>query len=112
MTPDVCVTPYPQKSSIGVSEWPEFLVSAEHSAEPINGVQFLHGVSGEGGLSHGLSTDLYRAFHKGRCFELAIKQSGTEPHVTDPPIKTLTAAQQNQLTPTMSKVLHSFRFLK
>ena len=96
MTPDVCVTPYPQKSSIGVSEWPEFVVSAEHLSEMINGVQFLHGVSGEGGLSHGLSTDHYRAFHKKRCFELAIKQTGTEPHVTDPPMKTLTAAQQQQ----------------
>ena len=65
-----------------------------------------------GCTSHWLSTNLYRAFHNKTCFELAVNQTGTEPHVTDPPMKTLTAAQQKKLERTMSSVLHSFRFLK
>jgi hypothetical protein len=112
MRPNVCVTPYPRKDGNVVSEWPEFQVSAEHPIENIEGVQFLHGVSGGAATSHWLSTDLYRAFHNKRCFELAINQTGTEPHVTDPPMKTLTAVQQKMLDRTMSNVLHSFRFLK
>jgi hypothetical protein len=75
-------------------------VSAEHPIENIEGVQFLHGVSGGAATSHWLSTDLYRAFHNKRCFEVAINQTGTEPHVTDPPMKTLTAAQQKKLDRT------------
>ncbi len=112
MRPNVCVTPYPRKDGNVVSEWPEFQVSADHPIENIDGAQFLHGISGEGATSHWLSTDLYRAFHNKTCFELAINQTGTEPHVTDPPLKTLTAAQQKKLERTMSSVLHSFRFLK
>jgi hypothetical protein len=35
-------------------------------------VSFLHGASGGVGLGHSIGTDLYRAFHKGRCYELSI----------------------------------------
>ena len=46
MTPNVCVTPYPRKDGNAVSDWPEFQVLAEHPIENIDGVQFLHGISG------------------------------------------------------------------
>ena len=110
MTPDVCVTPYPHKEVTGPSSWPDFLVSAEHPIEMIGGVQFLHGVSGGAATGHSISTDLYRAFHKGRCFELGVNQSATNPNMSDPPMKTITPAQQKKLQDTMSYILHSFRF--
>ncbi|HET7893335.1 MAG TPA: hypothetical protein VFL34_17535 [Candidatus Sulfotelmatobacter sp.] len=110
MTANVCVTPFPPKEGNSVSSWPGFLISAEHPVEMIGGVQFLHGVSAEAALSHSINSDLYRAFHKQRCFGLSISQTWTNPDVSDPPIKTLTPAQQQRLNQVMSQILHSFRF--
>jgi len=110
MTPDVCVTPYPRKENGRISETPDFLVSAEHPVEVIGGVQFLHGVSGGVASSNSIGTDLYRAFHRKRCFELEVNQTGVDPNVYDPPIKTLAPVQQKKLDQTMSTILHSFRF--
>src|SRR5271156_2096076 len=93
MTADICVTPYPQKDGDRVSNWPGFLISAEHPVELIGGVEFLHGVRGGVATSHSLSIDLYRAFHKRRCFELSVSRTETDPSVSDPPMKTLTATQ-------------------
>jgi hypothetical protein len=106
MTANVCVTPYPRKDS----DWPDFLISAEQPVELIGGVQFLHGVAGGVATSHSLSIDLYRVFHKQRCFQLSVSKTETEPHVSDPPMKTLTPAQEKRLNQAMSLILHSFRF--
>jgi hypothetical protein len=110
MTADICVTPYPQKNGDRVSDWPDFLISAKRPVELIGGVQFLHGVGGGAATSHSLSIDLYRAFHKQRCFELSVSQTGTDPNVSDPPTKTLTPTQGKKLDQAMSLILHSFRF--
>ncbi|MGA3107808.1 MAG: hypothetical protein ABSD53_25260 [Terriglobales bacterium] len=110
MTADVCVTPYPQKDGDRISDRPSFLISAKHPVELIAGVQFLHGVGGGAAMSHSLSTDLYRAFRRQRCFELSVSQTETEPNVSDPPMKTLTPAQRKRLDQAMSLILHSFRF--
>lgn len=110
MTPDVCVTPYPRKDPGGITDWPEFLISAKDPQEMIGGMQFLHGVSDGVAMSNSISVDLYRAFHKQRCFELSVSQTGSNPNVYDPPRRTLTPAQQKKVDQTMSEILHSFRF--
>lgn len=110
MTADVCVTPYPQKDGDRASNWPGFLISAEHPVELIGGVQFVHGVGGGAATGHSLSIDLYRVFHKQRCFQLSVSETETDPSVYDPPMKTLTPAQRKTLDQAMSLILHSFRF--
>ncbi|WP_348261178.1 hypothetical protein P8935_15385 [Telmatobacter sp. DSM 110680] len=112
MTADVCVTPYPSKSSAGVSEWPEYLISARQPAKVIGGVLFVHGIKVEGAMSHSSSVDLYRTFHGGRCFELSVSQSGTDPHAFDPPKQGLTAQQQKKVDGSMNQIVQSFRFIK
>ena len=112
MTADVCVTPYPRKDGGTVSDWPEFLIFAKRPVEMIGGVDFLHGVNGGAATSHSFGVDLYRALHRDRCFELSISEAATEPHVTDPPMNTLTPAQRKKLDQTMSDILHSFRFTR
>jgi len=112
MTPDVCVTPFPQEVPPGVQSWPEFMISAEHPGEVVGGVLFVHGISGDAATSHSKSVDLYRAFHKQKCFELSVSETETSPAVTDPPMKTLTPAQSKALETSVSQMLHSFRFLK
>lgn len=111
MTPDVCVTPYAVVDSAGPERYPDFLVSAEHPVEVIGGVQFLHGVTGDAATAHRLGVDLYRGYHKQRCFELRVSTSETDPSVFDPPMKTLNPAQRRRLDRSMSQIIHSFRFL-
>jgi hypothetical protein len=110
MTADICVTPRPDKYGDRVSDSPGFLISAEHPVELIGGVQFVRGLRGGAALSHSITVDLYRAFHKQRCFELSTSQTGTDPNVSDPPMKTLTPAQGRKVDQGMSLMLHSFRF--
>ena len=112
MTPDVCVTPYPQDVPAGVSSWPEFMISARRPGEVIGGVLFVHGLTGDAATSHSKSVDLYRTLHKKRCFELSLSEAETSPAVSDPPMRTLTRAQAKELDASMSQILHSFRFLK
>ena len=112
MTADICVTPYPRKDGGTVSDWPDFLISAEHPVEIIGGLQFLHGAKDGVATGSSIDTELYRAFHKQRCFELSVSETGTNPNISDPPLKTLTPAQQKKLDETMSDILHSLRFTK
>ena len=111
MTANVCVTPYPRKDGDTVSPWPEFLLSAEHPVEMIGVFKFVHGENGGAATGHSIGIDLYRAFHKQRCFELSVSETGTNPNISDPPLKTLTPAQEKKLNQTMSDILHSFRFI-
>lgn len=112
MTGDVCVTPYSRKDGDSDSHWPEFLISAEHPVEMIGGVEFIHGVNGEAATGHSSGIDLYRSFYKQRCFELSISQTGTNPNISDLPLKALTPTQRQKLDLTMSDIFHSFRFIK
>jgi len=50
----------------------DFVVDSKKPKRIINGVPFLHGVGGEGGLGHSMSADIYRAVHNGRCYELSV----------------------------------------
>lgn len=111
-TADECVTPYPKVQGSYVPPWPEFLVSAEHPVEIIDGVSFLHGISGGAAGGHGSYVDLYRAFHNGICFELSTSSTGTNPNNSDPPMKTLSAAEEKRVSETISDIFHSFRFTK
>ena len=112
MTPDICATPYPPKYGKSVSEYPEFLISAEHPTERIGGVLFVHGITSDAAMNHSISVDIYRAFHDQSCFELRLSETETNPGVYDPPKKTLTHAQRREVDESLSQVLHSFRFLR
>ena len=112
MTADVCVTPYPTETPAGISAWPAFQISAQHPAKMIRGVLFVHGISGQAAMSHWSTVDLYRAFHRQKCYELSVSESGTNPRVADPPLKTLTHAQQRDVDESLSQILNGFRFLK
>ena len=111
MTADICATPYPRDHGT-TEQYPDFLISAKHPVQVIGGVQFIHGVKGGAAASHRIAIDLYRVFHGQRCFELSTSETDTNPMVSDPPMKTLTATQQKKLDETMSGILHSFRFKK
>jgi hypothetical protein len=85
MTADICATPKSRDHG-SVTEYPEFLISAEHQVEIIGGRQFLHGVKDGVATSHSIGIDLYRTFHKQGCFELSVTTIGTDPNISDPPM--------------------------
>jgi hypothetical protein len=107
---DDCVTPYPQTEGGGsIADLPEFLVSAKHPTERIGDLIFVHGT--RGGVAAGSygATDLYRAFHNARCFELTLTVAGQD--VETPAQTVLSRIQYDKnVEPTMSSILHSFRF--
>ena len=109
MTADICATPYPRDHGTPV-QYPEFLISAKHPVEVIGGVQFIHGAKDGVATGSSIDTELYRTFHDQRCFELSVSETGTNPMISDPPMRTPTPAQQKKLDTTMSEILHGFRF--
>jgi hypothetical protein len=109
MTPDLCVTPSTKTDD---GERFSFLISAQHPEEMIGGVLFVHGEAAGVAAGHGISVDLYRAFHRPNCYELSLRESAGSPGDFDPPKKTLTHAMQKDLDESLSEILHSFRFLK
>jgi hypothetical protein len=53
----------------------------------IGGVSFIHGTNDGVATGHAIKHDLYRAFHKQRCFELSVSETWTDPNNFDPPRK-------------------------
>ncbi|MFY9531642.1 MAG: hypothetical protein WBC04_24575 [Candidatus Acidiferrales bacterium] len=92
---------------------PEFDIATEDPTRIINGVSFLHGISIDAGLGHHMSTDLYRAFHHGRCYELSINVAITSFANFDPgTVKEFTHDDEQRVRSELTLVLDSFRFLK
>jgi hypothetical protein len=78
----------------------------------IGDVQFINGIEDGVATGKSIGIDVYRAFHKDRCFELSVSEAETNPDVSDPPLKTVIPAQDKKLHQSMSEILHSFRFSK
>jgi hypothetical protein len=109
MTPDVCVTPSAKRDE---GERFSNSVSAQRPEEMVDGVLFAHRQSGGVALGHSGNIDLYRAFHRTTCYELSLMETEGSPGNFDPPGKTLTRAEKKDMDDSLSKILHSFRFLK
>jgi len=107
-TDKTCLTPPMRAENV-----PEFDIPAKDLRRVINGVSFLHGRSYEGGLGHGMGTDLYRAFHKSRCYELSINVATVSIGSFDPgAMKEFTREDEQGVRNELTTILDSFRFLK
>lgn len=101
-----CLTP-----RVSAPNASDFSVDSEKPKRTIDGVLFLHGVRGEGGLGHSMSTDIYRAFHNGSCYELSVNLAVTSFGAFDPgTIQEFKDA--SRVRDELLKVADSFRFLK
>jgi hypothetical protein len=82
---DLCATPMPVLDGEGRAQpYTDFLISAEHHGETIGGTLFVHGVSARAAMSHSASTDLYRAFRNGKCYELSVTLTESTYEVYEP----------------------------
>jgi hypothetical protein len=63
--------------------------------------------------SGGQTGDIYRVFHRKKCYELGIQQAGTSAAAYDPGnIKEFTKQDQDKVYTCLKKAVDSFRFLK
>ena len=63
--------------------------------------------------SGGQTGDIYRIFHRQKCYELGIKQAGTSAGAYDPgTIKEFTKQDQEEVYSRLKQALDSFHFLK
>jgi hypothetical protein len=106
-TADTCATPEPAGEKYTV-----FLISAESPVKIIGGVAFIHGVTGEAAGGNSSSTDIYRTFHAGTCYELSVTSSASNYANYEPGmIKEFTTADESKVSSAMKRVLDSFRFI-
>lgn len=110
-----CLTPPsdPDTGVPGYSARVDFSVSRTQSTKVINGVPFEHGEAAGVAAGHVASTDLYRNFHNGHCYELSINitQSNSERTPGEGP-RELSASESKRVRDDMERILESFRFLK
>lgn len=90
-----------------------FEVPRENPTRIVNGISFVHGVTGGAATSHQIGTHLYRAFRRGKCYELAINitQSafGVHPAGT---IREFSAQDEERVRRALPNVVDSFRVLR
>ena len=105
-----CSTPQIPEATFPDVARPEFEVPSTDRIRLINGLTFVHGVTGGAGLGHELNTDLYRAFHNGKCYELDINITWTGS--VPPGKREFTKKDSQRVFRDLQKVLDSFTFLQ
>jgi hypothetical protein len=78
----------------------------------VNGVRFLHGTSVDDAASLYINTDFYRAFHRGRCYELSINLATNSFGSFDPgTVREFTSKDDQRVRTELATILDSFRFV-
>jgi hypothetical protein len=107
-TERACLTPPMRAANV-----PEFDVPKRDPKRIINGVRFLHGISIGVGGGTAVTTDVYRAFHKGKCYELSVNIASSNIAYSDPgTVKEFTREDEKKVRSEIMAILDSFRFLK
>ena len=75
----------------------------------INGVKFTAFEIGDAGLGHYLEGDVYRSFHRNKCYSLSIRVASS---YNPDNIKALSNEQWNEVRSSLKRVLDSFKFLR
>jgi hypothetical protein len=78
----------------------------------INGFTFTEYETGEGGMSQGVGARIYRGFHAGTCYELAIAEATADPEAFDPPERRLSKRDWAAVNGALEQARNSFRFLQ
>ncbi len=79
----------------------------------ISGERFQAFETSDSAMGTGLESRIYRNFHHGECYSLAIRTAWTNPGNFDPgAIQVLTRNQEREIYDQLEEVLQSFRFTK
>jgi hypothetical protein len=79
----------------------------------VGGIKFKANRGAEGGLGHGLSKDIYLAFHDGKCYDVEIRMAGLASTAFDSETyKKMEFKDYGRVERQFRRVLNSFCFLK
>ena len=82
------------------------------STTTIHGVSFRAFEVGQAAMNQGVDDDVYRTFHKGKCYQLGIDVATANAEIADPPERELTDADWHEVNGRLEQARDSFRFLK
>jgi hypothetical protein len=92
---------------------PRFDTATKDPTKIINGVRFLHGISGGVAMGNYMDSDLYRTFYRSKCYELSINISATRFENFAPgAVREFTSGDEQRVTNELTMILNSFTFLK
>jgi hypothetical protein len=78
----------------------------------INGVSFAVIEFGDSAMNQWMGGHAYRTFHSGKCYQLGVNFAESNPVDYDPPIRSLTDKDENEINGRLDQTRKSFRFLK
>jgi len=78
----------------------------------IHGVSFAVFEFSEGGMNKAVAGHIYRAFHRGNCYQLGINAATATADVFDPPARELTKSDWQEINCRLEQARDSFQFLK
>ena len=78
----------------------------------LGGATFHFFKTSSAGMSQGIDQEIYRTFHDGKCYQLAIAIAVANPKVFDPTAKSLTKREWNQVQHSLEQARDSFVFLR
>jgi hypothetical protein len=85
---------------------------SKHGTTRVHGLSFAVFGESSAGSNQYVDADLYRTFHKGKCYQLGIDIAGVNGGIFDPPVKDLSKADLHDVNRQLEKARKSFRFLK
>jgi hypothetical protein len=94
---------------------PDWVIDPRGSGgtKTVGGVDFKAFETDGAAMSHSFDGEVYRAFYKKKCYELAIRTAMTNPGAYDPgTINDFTKEDSDEIHGRLEQALESFRFLK
>jgi hypothetical protein len=83
-----------------------------HPMAAIRGVAFMVFKISSAGMNKNFEANLYRTFHAGKCYQLAIATATTNGEVLDPPAREMSKSDWNEVRSRLEQARDSFEFLK
>ena len=77
----------------------------------IHGVSFVVFKFGEAGMNQSVGGELYRTFHREKCYQMGINVAMANAQTFDPPARDLTKADRREVNRQLERARDSFRFL-
>ena len=78
----------------------------------IGGGTFRHFRVSDAAMSHYETSDIYRSFKAGKCYELVIQEMTTNPNVYDAGTQKFTSEDEAEVKGKLMQALQSFKFLR
>jgi hypothetical protein len=91
---------------------PDEILQRRDKVATIHGVPFAVFEFGEAGMSQAVGGEMYRTFHRGKCYQLGVNVATANAQAYDPPAREFTKDDRREVQGRLEQVRDSFQFLK